>query len=177
MNKLILLFCLSLSLLSCSEKKAATTTVYFSVPGFIKDQARELRSSGISLSRNVSFNGSHEEKIISAPDWDKELKPFAECDLNLAAWKNGFDIDTTYSKKLKTIRYKAREKRIAVRELEVVLEGDSIQSLSIVYLKSNPWYSLGRRLTFTPGIGYTIIIEQDTPLQATESIKLEGRFQ
>lgn len=177
MKKRLLLFCLSLGLLSCSEKKAGSTTIYFSVPGFIKDQARELRSSGSSLTRNVAFNGQLEEKFISEPDWDKELKPFAECDLNLAAWKNGFDIDTSYSKSLKKIRYRAREKRIAIRELELVLFEDSIQSLSIVYLKSNPWYSLGRQLTFSRGKGYTIIIEQDTPLQAAESIRLEGRFQ
>lgn len=113
---------------------------------------------------------------IRTPDWEKELKPFLECDLNLPAWKNGFAIDTNHTNGTTTVRYTAREKRITIRELTLSLRGDSVLTLSVNYLKSNTWYSLGRKLTYIPGIGYTIIIQQDTPLQAPETIRLEGRF-
>lgn len=155
------------------------TSPYFSIPEFISKQVHDLDSSNTRLTRSVDFNNNHEEKTIEEPDWQKELKPFTDCDLNLPAWRNGFDIDTTESAGKKKIRYKAREKKIAIRELELELDskGESVLHLYIIYLKSNPWYSLGRKLTFTPGQGYTILIEQDTPLEAAETIRLEGRFQ
>jgi hypothetical protein len=177
MNKALLII-FTVSILSgCSEEKKDSPRAYFSVPNFISQQARILRTSKSPLTRTVVFRDSAEKLTITDPDWEKELKPFADCDLNLTAWKNGFDVDTTKHDGTTIILYKAREKRIAIRELQLHLTGDSVSRISISYLKSNPWYSLGRTLTYTPGKGYTIIINQDTPLQAEESIRLEGFFQ
>lgn len=176
MNNVLLTLCVSLFLLGCAQEEKIIKSPYFSVPDFISQQAASLHSSNTVLSRTVVFNEDREEITITAPDWNKELKPFTECDLNLPAWRNGFDIDSTETNGTRTIRYKAREKRITIRQLELSITADSISNLSIIYLKSNAWYSLGRKLTYSPGKGYGIIIEQDTPLQAPETISLEGRF-
>lgn len=177
MNYVILTMCVSVLLLGCSQEKKTIQSPYFSVPEFISRQATSLHASHTALSRTVAFKDSTETITIATPDWSKELKPFTECDLNLPAWRNGFDIDSTRTNGTLTVRYRAREKRITVRELELSMIADSISSLSIVYLKSNTWYSLGRKLTYHSGKGYTIVIEQDTPLQDPETIRLEGRFQ
>lgn len=177
MKKAPIIFLVSTFLWSCSNEKTSSEAPYFRVPDYISLQEKKLRSTKSILKRTVTFNNNSEELTINNPDWEKELKPFAECDLNLPAWRNGFQIDTADNAGVRTIRYKAREKRIAIRELELRLAGDSVLHLSVVYLKSNPWYSLGRTLEYTPDKGYTIVIEQDTPLQAPEKIMLEGRFQ
>ncbi len=106
---------ISLLLISCKEYSNTSETVtYFDLEAFVKDLEPKLK--GLYVEKTWSFNNTTETKTTNDIKWDKELKIFADADINKASFAKSYDSLKTDSS---TIYILKRGEKLKVKKLEV----------------------------------------------------------
>lgn len=149
------LLCLTL-LLSCSSSVESEEPVFFNIKTFISKQTGLLEKQQAVLKKTVISKGKAETKVISNPDWKKELQAFMACDLNRPGWSASYKTDSLHRDSLLTIRYTAMEPKLRVRKLEIIQMNGEVQEIKAECQQGNTWFTARQQLTFTIGKGYRI---------------------
>lgn len=107
--KIISTICLLFFLIACAEKPIEKTRKYFDIKALFASQIVVLGKEKSIFKKEISINGEKEIKELSAINWEKELDPFLQSDINKPAFLQSYEIVETDS----TLRYllKAGEKQ------------------------------------------------------------------
>ena len=159
-QRYIVIFMLFLVSACHNGSKEITQPKFFRLHEYIEQQIVQLTASSKKLSKKISKDGKQEEKVISRVSWKKELRPFFDADINRSAWFKAFHIDT-----LKTVGgyhliYIALEAKLSVRKMDISLQSDTVNSITIFTEKKNSYFSSAQQLIYIPGKGYSIIGNQ-----------------
>lgn len=97
MNKVLLYIGSALVLFGCKPKNTAVSTEYISVPAFINQQDAAIKNlKGHYLKKTVVIDGIAETKNLLCDTFSlkKELMLFNDIDINKAAYRGVFNVDT-----------------------------------------------------------------------------------
>lgn len=166
-----------LLLTSCNEKpKETVVPSFFNVKTYFTSQALLLTTNKISLKKFITKDQATEEKFIASPEWDIELKPFAECDINNSSISASYTVDTLADEFASSVTYKAKEPSLKVQKLSLFFAGDSLTLLSIVIKSNSFYYKHSSILNYTPWKGYSITNFQKMTFSQGNKLTFQGVF-
>lgn len=106
---------ISLLFVSCKEYSNTSKTVtYFDLEKFVKDLEPKLKD--LHVEKTWSFNNTTETKTTDDIKWDKELKIFADADINKASFAKSYDSLKTDSSTLYILK---KGEKLNVKRLEI----------------------------------------------------------
>ena len=126
---------------SCSEKQQASLNpTYFDLKSFFKDEAENLKLTKTHIRKKIISGNDLEEKEFTNIDWEKELRPFSESDINKPAWKLSYSVDTFYLQSQVHVVYKSKETKLPIKKLEVILKNNKVAMIKVASEKQNSYY-------------------------------------
>jgi len=175
MNKKLILLTFALGCFGCNqreESKANTDLLYFDINGYFKREASRLKKINPEVFKEVSVNGTAEQRKLHIKDWEKELAIFSNADINKASWKGSFKIE----KAEHTESYTSNNKRIPVKKVLVYKDNSKVKRLEIIITNKNILYSSGDTLLYYPDSLYQIKKHQKIKLLKAKTYTVTGRF-
>ncbi len=112
------------SLAGCNFKeKAAGPITYFDLKGFITSEIEQLEALDPKVSKKVIVNEEEEHQVLQNINWEKELSPFADADINKPVLVKMYDADTIFTDRERTlysqITYVAKDDKLATKEMVI----------------------------------------------------------
>jgi hypothetical protein len=156
--RLILFFTSITLLFSCGDPvgKAQFTGPFFSISDYFKEQAEKLSKSGISLQKKLIKDGKEEFQLQHDVDWEVQLRPFLESDINKPAYIRSYATDTIFLDNEMKVVYKALESDLPVQLIELTFSDEICKKVAIEKLKDNAIYVSKQHLVFELNKGHTI---------------------
>ena len=150
---------------SCKEYESqinSTDKPYFNLSKIIQRDINNNKNNNCSEEKTVYIQGTKETKKIDTLDWQKELQPLLECDINRTAWKGKFYIDTIPNDLTKdtTLQYRALSEKVSVRSLSVIYANNEIKKIIISKKINSILFSTAQTIDYIPGLGFIIRGEQ-----------------
>jgi hypothetical protein len=124
----------------------------------------------------VKRDNQLESKELSVSNWEHELKPFFESDIDKPAWHLAYDCDTVKTDSLMQVVYVANDEKAPVRRMQIDYLKEKIQRIDIQFEKNNPWFSSKRTLIYQRNIGYQINGEQNMVLSDPSLFEINVKF-
>jgi hypothetical protein len=174
MKKITLILCLISTALACNDKanKEASSINYFDLKKYFSSEAKRLQTLNPLIKKTVRQNGISETKQLKISNWETELKPFANADINKSAWKNAFKVSTNNQ----MIRYTNTNDKIPVKELIVTKKNNVIVSIKAILNTSNLLYTSTDTLTYEADKHYEIKKTQRIKLLKAKTYQISGKF-
>jgi hypothetical protein len=176
MKKLFLLIISYFLLTGCADEPIVQHTTYFSISTYMNEEIKQHQKSTTRLAKEVIRDGIKELKNIESPNWEHELKPFFESDIDKPAWYLAYECDTVPTDSLLQIVYVAKDEKAPVRRMQIDYLHEQIQKMEIQFEKTNPWFSLKRKLIYRHLIGYQIHGEQHMVLSDPSRFEINVEF-
>ena len=151
MRGLPLFMCLFLTafIISCEEEKINTShKKYFDIAAFFKQESAALQKNKMKIVKQIIKDGAKDLKTFDNINWQKELKPFADCDINKPAWINAYRVDTIPLKNGRiNVTYTSQEEKLPVRSIKISFTNDNLIEDIVIqkerhnfYYRSYDWY-------------------------------------
>jgi hypothetical protein len=162
---------------SCSEKQQASVEpTYFDLKSFFKKEAESLKLTGMHIRKKIITGNDLEQKEFTNINWEKELRPFSESDINKPAWKLSYLVDTFYLQSQVNVVYKSKEAKLPIKKLEVILKNDKVAMIKIDSEKQNSYYHSIQSLFYEVGKGYSIQGGQKVILADSSKYRVDAVF-
>ncbi|NRF41372.1 hypothetical protein [Pedobacter foliorum] len=175
MRNTILLFCILLFFISCSDsadKKQKNDLTYFDVKGYFEKEAARLTKTNPLINKAVNVNGEGESKSMKIADWKKELMLFSDADINRASWKGLFQLKKSEDLE----RYTSNNEKVPVKELLVFYKKDKVSGFKFLIKNTNSLYASVDTLTYYPDSLYQIKKMQNIKLLSEKTYTVTGTF-
>ncbi len=176
MKKLFLLIISFFLLISCADEPIVQHSSYFSISSFLNEEIKQHQKLKTRLAKEVIRDEVKESKNIDTPNWEHELKPFFESDIDKPAWHLAYECDTVQTDSLLQIVYVALDEKAPVRRMQIDYVHEQIQKIEIEFEKTNPWFSLKRKLIYNHLLGYHIRGEQHMVLSDPSRFEINVKF-
>lgn len=155
MIKKISILAFALALFSCNQQKEAeanTSLTYFDIKGYFGKEISRLQQFNPNVDKTVSINGVSENKTAKITDWTKELAIFVNADINKTSWKGSFKTSKLDGADI----YTSDSKKIPVKKILVIQNGNKVGKIEIIIDNKNILYQSQDTLTYYPDSLYTI---------------------
>lgn len=155
MIKKISILAFALALFSCNQQKEAeanTSLTYFDIKGYFGKEISRLQQLNPNVDKTVSINGVSENKTAKITDWTKELAIFVNTDINKTSWKGSFKA----SKQDGADIYTSDSKKIPVKKILVIQNGNKVGKIEIIIDNKNILYQSQDTLTYYPDSLYSV---------------------
>ncbi|MFQ5446281.1 MAG: hypothetical protein ACE5FF_05050, partial [Saprospiraceae bacterium] len=119
-----------------------------------------------------------EELVLDDIDFEQELKPFSEADINRPAWTDKYTIDSLFdeSNALTKLTYTAIDPKLKTKRVEIDFESNSVSKVFIENSTASAVAKTRQLLTYEPGTGYSIQSTQKVVLTSDDTFFVEVRF-
>lgn len=175
-NKVLGFLSFILLISSCTNAPIVKHEPYFSISTFLNDEIKQHQAAKTRLLKVVKRDEQIETKEVPVSNWEHELKPFFESDIDKPVWHLVYDCDTVKTDSLMQVVYVAIDEKAPVRRMQIDYLEDQIQRIAIQFEKSNTWFSLKRKLIYQRNIGYQISGEQDMVLSDPSFFEINVKF-
>ena len=144
--------------ISCGEENVnAVHQNYYDIAAFFKNESAAMQKNNMKTEKVIVKDGIKDARSFTNVDWQKELKPFADCDINKPAWINAYNVDSIPSAGNRMqIIYSAKEEKMPLRRIEINSMNDSVQMITIHKERHNFYYQSDDHYTYHSGKGYEI---------------------
>ena len=173
--KVILAFFLLFILTACGGKDVSieSTGTYFDIKGYFEKESERLRKQSRTILKSVEQNEQIEKKQIRLENWETELEPFAESDINKPAWRNSYSVKSEGT----TTHYISNDKSLKTERISVQKSADGkVESISIRNSTANFLYTSTEDLLYIPDSLYSIKRQQDVLIIGPNSYTVQGNF-
>lgn len=161
---------------SCADAPVVKHEPYFSISKFMTDEIKQHQTTNTRLLKMVKRDDQLETREIAVSNWEHELKPFFESDIDKPAWHLAYICDTVKTDSLMQVVYVANDEKAPVRRMQIDYLQEQIQRIDIQFEKNNPWFSLKRNLIYQRNIGYQISGEQNMVLSDPSLFEINVKF-
>lgn len=157
---------------------SATDKSYFDLTKIIQTDINHNIENNCSEEKTVYIKGNKETKVNDSIDWQSELKPLLECDINRVAWKGNFFIDTIPSDLTSdiTVQYRALDEKISVRSLSIVYDNSKIKKITINKKIESFLFSTVQIIDYVPSFGFLIRGEQKALMMNTFELNVNVKY-
>ena len=95
----------------------------FNLKEFVAEQKEKM--AGKSIAKTVSVNGIEETKTLNEVDWELELAPFEQSNIDRPALWDGYKVDTSSCQGLTKLLYTATDQASFTKSIEVTYRDKS----------------------------------------------------
>ena len=167
---LTLIFCFNLTAQESETKK------YFDLKSFIEEQVESLEKSKPTVEKKTLHNTEKESKKTNKIDWQKELRLFADADINKPILKQAY----TVTENPQSIDYQAINTNLKVRNIHIEKENDLVKKLTIHYKESNHLFEIEKKLSLDLNknniTNYQIEIIQEIIFKDKDHYQVSGKI-
>lgn len=155
-----------------------TDKAYFDLTKIIQADINHNIENNCSEEKTVYIKGNKETKVNDTIDWQSELKPLLECDINRVAWKDKFFIDTIPSNLTSdvTIQYRALDEKISIRSLSILYDNGKIKKITINKRIESFLFSTAQIIDYVPTFGFLIRGEQKALMMNTFELNVNVKY-
>ena len=129
---------------------AARRPLYFDVKGLLTEQVEQLARRRAAAVKRVSLRGQAPETVrVPAVRWADELQVFFQADINKAALRGAYAVDSATlpdGRLRRTYTRRPGQPNAPVARLEVVQQGAEAQALAATIEQSNPLFAARKQL-------------------------------
>jgi hypothetical protein len=182
-NKILIfgLALISLSFFSCRENEppiSSENKIYFDLTKIIKDDIRHNTINNCAEEKTVYIQYHKETKKIDTIDWQKELQPLLECDINRPAWKGKFYIDTIPNDLMHdtTLQYRALSNKVSIRSLSIIYANQQIKKIIIEKKIKSVLFSTSQLINYIPKFGFIIRGEQKALFMTNFDLNVDVKY-
>lgn len=166
---------------SCKEEETSLVSVgksYFDLAGLIQNDIHNNTKNNCIEEKTVYMNSVKETRKNDSINWQDELKPLLECDINKKAWKGKFFADTIPNELMNdtTLQYRALSDKVSVRSLSIIYAGNQIKKIIIVKKIDSFLFSTSQIINYIPGIGFVIRGEQKAFMMSTYDLNVDVKY-
>jgi len=155
------------------EKVQSATDRYFSLEHYFAEQSRRLTQAEVMIVKTVDVNGNTETKTLKITNWESELAAFMDSDINKAAWRNSYAVDSSEH----TIVYTSLEPNLRTKQIKLKRsESGEVKEIYINNEISNLLYTSQEYLRFYPDSLYEIIRDQTVRIMGKNRYQIRGQF-
>lgn len=173
----LILVGLFLIVTSCSEKQQSSINpTYFDLKSFFGSEAEKLKLVDTHIRKKIVTGNDFEQKEFANINWEKELRPFSESDINKPAWKFSYSVDTFYLQSQVHVVYKTTEAKLPIKKLEVIFKNKEVAMVNISTEKKNAYYHSIQNLFYEVDKGYSIHGGQKVILADSSNYSIEATF-
>ena len=141
-------------LASCGEAGPAAPTarrpLYFDVKGLLDQQVKQLAARQAAVTKQVSLRGNAPETVrVPAVKWADELQIFFQADINKAALRGAYTVDSVAlpgGLLRRTYTRLPGQPNAPVSRLMVVQQGPVAQEIAATIEQDNPLFSAQKQL-------------------------------
>lgn len=171
------MFC-GLSYISCNNKteNAPESKPYFDLKKYFLQQADLLNKQQTQLQKQITKVSKTEVKIFTSVDWQRELTPFSDCDINKPSWFHSYYADTNFVAGEMRVKYIARDASLPVRQLQVNFENNIVKQLYIDKESANSYYHSKNSYAYSPVNGFAINGSQEVMLSRKTNYSITAKF-
>jgi hypothetical protein len=164
-NFILISFCL-IQLNGCvSHQNDENTNIYFNINQFLNQQIKALNTQKPSVQKTVISDTKTETNKLIIKDWQKELKMFAEADINKSIFKGSYTLDESQNGSNLQKTYKARKPSLKTKSISIWYSStQKVQKIEIDYAESN----------FLFGSDKKLILECDPQSQTIQKYSIKG---
>ena len=147
---------------SSSTKKEQKILRYIDLSAYFNHEANRLQASNVPITKWIKDNNGFRSSIKSNIDWKKEFAFFADNDINKAAWKNSYRIDSSLIDSCIQILYQAKEPQLKIRSILIKKRKSTnvVEEIQIRLRNTNALYSSFQLMDYQPEKGYFIVGHQ-----------------
>ncbi|MCC3154130.1 hypothetical protein Q3A66_05040 [Hymenobacter sp. BT770] len=131
---------------------AARRPLYFDVKGLLTQQVEQLARRRAAVTKRVSLRGNAPETVrVPAVKWADELQIFFQADINKAALRGAYAVDSVAlpgGLLRRTYTRLPGQPNAPVARLTVVQQGAVAQEVSATIVQNNPLFSAQKQLRF-----------------------------
>ncbi|WP_199243492.1 hypothetical protein [Hymenobacter sedentarius] len=131
---------------------AARRPLYFDVKGLLTQQVAQLAQCRAAVTKRVSLRGNATETVrVPAVKWADELQIFFQADINKAALRGAYAVDSVAlpgGLLRRTYTRLPGQPNAPVARLTVVQQGPVAQEVSATIVQNNPLFSAQKQLRF-----------------------------
>ena len=131
---------------------AARRPLYFDVKGLLTQQVEQLAQRKAAVTKQVSLRGQTPETVrVPAVKWADELQIFFQADINKAALRGAYAVDSAALPNgalRRTYTRLSGQPNAPVSQLTVVQQGNVAQEVAATIEQSNPLFSAEKQLRF-----------------------------
>ncbi|MBH8570156.1 hypothetical protein KB206_14795 [Microvirga sp. STS02] len=138
----------------CGEAGPAAPTarrpLYFDVKGLLTQQVAQLEQRHAAVTKHVSLRGNAPETVrVPAVKWNDELQIFFQADINKAALRGAYAVDSVAlagGAMRRTYTRRPGQPNAPVTSLTVVQRGVVPQEIAATIIQNNPLFSAQKQL-------------------------------
>jgi hypothetical protein len=131
---------------------AARRPLYFDVKGLLTQQVAQLAQRHAAVTKHVSLRGSAPETVrVPGVKWADELQIFFQADINKAALRGAYAVDSVVlpgGLLRRTYTRRPGQPNAPVTRLTVVQQGPVPQEIAATIVQNNPLFSAQKQLRF-----------------------------
>ena len=183
-----LFFALLLTIAGCSgqgdQQTAGQNGSFYDLVGYFESEMERLNREQPDLTKTVEFDGRQERKQYDSLDFERELRVFANANINRAALRDKYVVDSLFNTGtagdtyLEKITYEAKEEKVKTKLIEIdFLPTGQIKRVYIESYSNSLAAELRQELTYQPRSGYSIYSYQDIALSEDKRLKVDVRFE
>ena len=129
---------------------AARRPLYFDVKGLLNKQVAQLAQRQAAVTKRVSLRGNAAETVrVPAVKWVDELQIFFQADINKAALRGGYAVDSVVlpgGRLRRTYTRRPGQSNAPVARLTVVQQGAMAQEIGATITQSNALFATHKQL-------------------------------
>ena len=157
-------------------KSKEEVKTYFDIKNYFLQQAKLLSDGNVYLKKKIIKDGKTEEKLFSIVDWQKELKPFSDCNINKPAWAHSYVADTLFSEGKLSVKYITRDITLPIKEIKLNFENNRLVRMFIHKQTSNSYYTAKNDYVFETDSGFVITGLQEVMLADKTIYSIAAKF-
>ncbi|WP_310394790.1 hypothetical protein [Hymenobacter sp.] len=131
---------------------AARRPLYFDVKGLLTQQVAQLAQRRAAVTKRVSLRGNAVETVrVPAVKWADELQIFFQADINKAALRGAYAVDSVLlpdGRLRRTYTRRPGQPNAPVARLTVVQQGAAAQEVAATVVQNNALFSAQKQLRF-----------------------------
>jgi hypothetical protein len=174
----ILTYLYLLLFVSCTSKTENITEVkpYFDLKKYFTEQAGILNKQDTKLQKQITKDGKTEVEQFTSVNWQLELKPFSDCDINKPSWFHSYFADTNFVAGEMRVKYIARDASLQVQQILLIFENNQLTRLYIDKESINSYYHSKNSYAFIPAEGFSINGAQEVMLARKTNYSIVAKF-
>ncbi len=166
-------------LLGCGRAKERTEAplTFFDLKGYFQQEIKRLETSNYSFAKTVRVNDSTEHQQSQTLNFEQELRPFIQCDINRRDWLDKYQVDSVIENgHLTALRYTAQDERLRTRVLDIQFQQNLVHSVQIKTGGQSTVAGSAQQLQYQPQQGYSIQSLQQTLLGKDKKLEINVLF-
>jgi hypothetical protein len=176
----IFLFIGTIFFISCRQSTSADVPEgrgYFDLAGLVKKDISYNKTNGCGELKTVLVNGIRETKKMDSINWEKEMQPLLECDINKPAWRGKFQVDTFRTELPDiTIQYHSLSDKINVRTITIQERNGEVRRINITKEIRSLIFSSDQLIEYFPGKGFAVRGEQSAIMMKDFALNVDVKY-